>query len=265
MRDQDTYRVKLEVFEGPLDLLLYLIKKNEVDIYDIPIAMIVEQYMEYLEIMRSLNLDVAGDFLVMAATLSQIKSRLLLPRDELEEEGEEEDPRAELVQRLLDYQRYKEAAEDLLARPVLGREVFTRSPSRQIMEEAASEAGIEKTAFTEVGVFELLEAFKDVLDRADLDGYHEINRNRISIMDRINDILVIFKDEESITFDQLFTEATSRSMIVATFMALLELVRLRVVKAHQEKPFTTIYLVRSVIIDDQWLAENMPKIEENRS
>jgi segregation and condensation protein A len=245
--------------------LLYLIKKNEVDIYDIPVAMIVEQYMEYLEIMRQLDLDVAGDFLVMAATLSQIKSRMLLPRDDREEESEEEDPRAELVRRLLDYQRYKEAAEDLLARPVLGREVFTRSPSREIMEEAAEEAGIEKTTFAEVGVFELLEAFKDVLDRAEMDSWHEINRDRISIMDRINDILAIFKEEESITFDQLFTEATSRAMIVATFMALLELVRLRVIKAHQEKSFTTIYLVRSVAIDDKWLSENMPKIDEQRS
>ncbi|MFO8058284.1 MAG: segregation/condensation protein A [bacterium] len=265
MHDQDTYRVKLEIFEGPLDLLLYLIRKNEVDIYDIPIAMIVEQYMEYLELMRSLNLDVAGDFLVMAATLSQIKSRLLLPRDDLEEEGEEEDPRDELVRRLLDYQRYKEAAEDLIARPILGREVFTRSPSRELMEEAANEAGIEKTTFAEVGVFELLEAFKDVLDRADLDSWHEVRRNRISIMDRINDVLAIFKDEESITFDQLFTDATSRPMIVATFLALLELVRLRVIKAHQEKPFAAIYLVRAVTIDDKWLTENMPKIEEQRS
>ncbi len=262
MEESGAYRVKLEIFEGPLDLLLYLIRKNEVDIYDIPISMIVERYMAYLDIMRSLNLDVAGDFLVMAATLSHIKSQTLLPRDSLDEEGEEaEDPRAELVRKLLEYQRFKEVADELMARPVLGRDVFVREPARDAIKEAANEAGIPGVTFQEVGVFELLEAFQEVMERAEITNWHEVTLERISIMDRLNQILELFKEVESVSFDQLFTEVTDRAMIIVTFLALLELIRIRVIKVHQEMHFGTIHLVRSVIIDDAWLESNLPAIE----
>ncbi|HUT52084.1 MAG TPA: segregation/condensation protein A [bacterium] len=264
MAEPETYRVRLESFEGPLDLLLYLIRKNEVEIYDIPIALIVEQYMAYLDLMRSLNLDVAGDFIVMAATLSHIKSQLLLPRtgEEALAEEEGEDPRAELVRRLLEYQRYKEAAQGLMARPVLGRDVFVRPPSQELIEEAARAAGISPMTFAEVGVFELLEAFKEVMDRAKVTNWHEVTMERISIMDRINDILALLRDVDSLAFDQLFTSVTDKAMIIATFLALLELIRLRVIKAHQERPLGPIHLVRAVTIDDQWLSDNLPHFDQ---
>jgi len=266
MPEHDAYRVKLEVFEGPLDLLLYLIRKNEVDISDIPIALIVEQYMSYLDLMRGLNLEVAGDFLVMAATLSTIKSQTLLPRGETEEAVEEgEDPRDELVRKLLEYQRYKEAADELISMPVLGRDVFTREPAAAEVREAAASAGIPDAAFAEVGIFELLEAFQEVMERAQITNWHEVTLDRISIMDRINQILELLREVESLSFDQLFTEVTDRPLIIVTFLALLELIRLRVVKAHQERPFAPLHLVRAVAIDDRWLEDNLPRLEENRS
>src|SRR5512135_2949259 len=158
----DLYRVKLDVFEGPLDLLLHLIKRNEVEIVDIPIAGITEQYLAYLEMMRELNLDIAGEFLVMAATLTLIKSRMLLPPSEGDEEEEEADPRADLVRQLLDYQRYREAALELSERPLLHRDVFVREPFMDVDEvPEAVEPGRLK-----VTVWELLEAFRAVLKRA---------------------------------------------------------------------------------------------------
>ena len=263
MPDQDTYRVRLEIFEGPLDLLLYLIRKNEVDVYDIPIALIVEQYMAYLDLMRSLNLEVAGDFLVMAATLSHIKSQLLLPGTGEEGEGEEEgpDPRAELVRRLLEYQRYKEAAADLIARPVLGRDVFVRPPSLDLIQEAALAAGIPEVTFAEVGIFELLEALREVMERTKVTNWHEVTMDRISIIDRINEILGLLRDMESLAFDQLFTAVTDKAMIIATFLAILELIRLKVIRAHQDQPLSPIHLVRAVTIDEQWLSANLPQLD----
>jgi segregation and condensation protein A len=264
MPDQETYRVRLEVFEGPLDLLLYLIRKNEVDVYDIPIAMIVEQYLGYLDLMRTLNLDVAGDFLVMAATLSHIKSMLLLPQ-ELVEGAEDEavaDPRAELVRKLLDYQRFKEAAEDLVGRPLLGRDVYTRAEAGNLIEGAALAAGIPEVTFQEVGIFTLLTALQEVLERGEGRGFHEVTLERISIMDRINEVLALLRERESITFDQLFTEVTDRAMIITTFLAMLELIRLKVIKAYQDQAFGTITLLRAVELNEEWLADNLPQFEK---
>jgi segregation and condensation protein A len=257
--------VKLEVFEGPLDLLLYLIRKAEVDIYDIPIALIVEQYMSYLDLMRGLNLDVAGDFLVMAATLSHIKSQMLLPPEVAEGEDQEEtgaDPRAELVRKLLDYQQYKEAAEELVSRPMLGRDVFVREVDPEQILEAAQAAGIPQVTFVEVGVFELLAALQDVLDRTEGKSFHEVSMERISIVDRINQVLELLREVESLTFEQLFTEVSDRSMVIATFLAMLELIRLKVIRAYQEHPFGPITLLRAVAVDDQWMSENLPRIKK---
>lgn len=260
MVEEETYQVKLTMFEGPLDLLLYLIKKNEVDIYDIPISLIVEQYLSYLDLLRSLNLEVAGDFLVMAATLSYIKSQMLIPEEGGAEEEEEEgrDPRAELVRRLVEYQRYKEAAEQLLSRPMLGRDVFLRPGSPELMREAVPGEGIPAVEFAEVGVFELLSALKEVMERAQVANWHEVTMERISIMDRIQHILGVLREVESVSFDQLFTALTDRPLILATFIALLELIRLRIVKVHQDKPFTPIHLMRAVPIDETWLTEKLP-------
>jgi segregation and condensation protein A len=263
MQDQESYRVRLEVFEGPLDLLLYLIRKNEVDVYDIPIALIVEQYLGYLDLMRTLNLDVAGDFLVMAASLSHIKSQLLLPQEAVEAAEDEAgaDPRAELVRKLLDYQRFKEAAEDLVGRPMLGRDVFTREEATGQIESAAQAAGISSVAFAEVGIFELLTALQEVLERGEGRGFHEVTLERISIMDRINQLLGLLRERESITFEQLFTEVSERSVIITTFLAMLELIRLKVIKVYQTEPFGAITLLRAVEINEGWLSDNLPQFE----
>ena len=267
MPDQDTYRVKLEIFEGPLDLLLYLIRKNEVDVYDIPIALIVEQYMAYLDILRTLNLEVAGDFLVMAATLSHIKSQLLLPLEGGAVEGEEEgqDPRAELVRRLLEYQRYQEAAAELINRQVLGRDVFTREGSPAVIQEAAAAAGVPAVTFAEVGIFELLEALKGVMERAQVTDWHEVTVERVTIVDRINSILALLKEAPTLAFEQLFTAVTDRLTIITTFLALLELIRLRVIKVQQDRQFGTIHLVRAVDVDEQWLVNNLPGLERENA
>ena len=264
MPDNDAYRVKLEIFEGPLDLLLYLIRKNEVDIYDIPIAMIVEQYMAYVDILRTLNLELAGDFLVVAATLSHIKSQMLLPI-EGGEAGEEEgqDPRAELVRKLIEYQRFKEAADELWARQLLDRDVFVREPAREAIQEAAAATGTPTQTFAEVGIFELLEAFKTVMERANITNWHEVTVERVTIMDRINHVLSLLREVPTLAFEQLFTEVTDRITIITTFLALLELIRLKVIRIQQEKQFAPIHLVRAVDINDQWLVDNLPGVENN--
>ena len=232
-------RVKLEVFEGPLDLLLHLIKKNEIDIYDIPITMITQQYLEYLEVMKSLNLDIAGDFLLMAATLLHIKSKMLLPpsEDELAEENAEaeEDPRAELVRRLLEYQRFKDAALEMNRSDLLDREVFTRT---FYQEEFLKEA--EEAVEGEATLFDLLEALKKVLETVSPEEFQEISLEHLSLKDKINEIMEALWEKETLAFQELFTPATPRREVVITFLALLELLRLRMIKIHQLEHFGTI-------------------------
>jgi segregation and condensation protein A len=232
-------RVKLEVFEGPLDLLLHLIKKNEIDIYDIPITMITQQYLEYLEVMKSLNLDIAGDFLLMAATLLHIKSKMLLPpsEDELAEEKAEaeEDPRAELVRRLLEYQRFKNAALEMNRSDLLDREVFTRT---FYQEEFLKEA--EEAVEGEATLFDLLEALKKVLETVSPEEFQEISLEQLSLKDKINEIMEALWEKETLAFQELFTPTTPRREVVITFLALLELLRLRMIKIHQLEHFGTI-------------------------
>jgi segregation and condensation protein A len=238
-----SYEIKLDIFEGPLDLLLYLIRKNEIDIYNIPIALITEQYMEYLDIMRSLNLDLAGEYLVLAATLIHIKSRLLLPPVEGEEEGEEgEDPRAELVRQLLEYQAFKEAALSLESRPLLDRDVFTRGAPAE--EPAAAEQ--EEEVMIEVGVFELVQAFRLVITGLDHTEDMAIDTEKMSLTDRINEIMERLTEEKELTFTDLLAERTDRKRIVYTFLAILELMKLRMVRAYQSGPFGVIRLFLAV-------------------
>jgi segregation and condensation protein A len=238
-----SYEIKLDIFEGPLDLLLYLIRKNEIDIYNIPIALITEQYLAYLEMMRSLNLDLAGEYLVLASTLIHIKSKLLLPPDESEGEEEEgEDPRAELVQQLLEYQIFKEAALRLENRPLLERDVFTRGAPGE--EPSAAEE--EGEAMIEVGVFELVAAFRRIIAGFDRPEELEIDAEKISLADRINEIMEMLSEKQQMTFVELIGDRTDRRRIVYTFLAILELMKLRMIRAYQSGPFGAIRLFLAV-------------------
>ena len=232
--ESPSYTVHLEVFEGPLDLLLHLIKKNKLSITDIPIALITEQYLEYLKLMKVLNLDVAGEYLLMAATLLHIKSRLLLPvSSEGEGEEEEADPRAELIRRLLEYQKYKEASLELEKRPLLDRDVFTRTVPQEEDEP-------EEERF-EVSLFELLEAFRQVLERVRTESVHEVALETITLEEKIQEILSFLQREQrSVAFHTLFPEQASRTMIVVTFLAILELVKMKAVRVFQAAAFETI-------------------------
>jgi segregation and condensation protein A len=223
------YNIKLDIFEGPLDLLLHLIKKNEVDIYDIPIAVITEQYLEYIELIKEMNLDFAGEFLVMAATLVHIKSKMLLPVDEEAPEEEEEgiDPREELVKRLLEYQRYKEAARELSERNLLGRDVFAKGAGVNI-DELEEGAGLMS-----VSVFDLMEALRGILARAPKGKKIELTVERFKIADKINFIMERLNVEKSATFTSLFEQDATRGEIVVTFLAILELCKILLLKVHQ--------------------------------
>ena len=239
----DLYRVNLPVFEGPLDLLLHLIKKNEVEIVDIPIATITEQYLAYLEMMRDMSLDVAGEFLVMAATLTLIKSRMLLPPSEDEEDEEEADPRAALVQQLLEYQRYREAALELAERPLLQRDVFVREPAMDAAEDGGGEL-----ARLQVTVWELLEAFRAVLKRARPEAVHEVVSEAISLRDRVRTLLHALSVARSLEFESLFNDDTSRFEIIITFLATLELMKMGAVRAVQEERYGRI-VIEMVVAD----------------
>lgn len=234
------YEIKLDIFEGPLDLLLYLIKKNEIDIYDIPIALITRQYLEYIEMLRSFNLDLAGEFLVLAATLIHIKSRLLLPVEE-DPSAEEEDPRAELVRQLLEYQAFKEAALQLDSRSLLERDVFTRScPAAGPDDPEAQEV------FTEMDVFDLVKAFQQMMGRLDKAERIEIDTEEMSLADRINEIMERLREHKHLTFTELLGERADRRWILYTFLALLELIKLRMIKAYQGESYGVIRLFLAV-------------------
>ncbi len=226
------YEIKLDIFEGPLDLLLYLIKKNEVDIYDIPIALITRQYIEYIDAMKTLNLDLAGEYLVLAATLTHIKSRMLLPVSE-EEEEEEEDPREELVRQLLEYKAFKEAALGLDRMKILGRDVFGR-------DYAGDEFEGDEQTIREIGIFELVEAFRRMSLDTGQKELMEIDIEKISLSDRINDIVDELEKKGELTFTDLLGESSNRRRLIYTFLAILELMKLRIVKAYQPVPYGTI-------------------------
>ncbi|OGP91083.1 MAG: hypothetical protein A2031_05705 [Deltaproteobacteria bacterium RBG_19FT_COMBO_43_11] len=244
MNEEQTtdYAIKLDIFEGPLDLLLYLIKKNEIDIYNIPVALITEQYLQYLKMIKSLNLDLAGEYLVMAATLIHIKSRMLLPEPE-EPEEEEEDPRAELVRQLLEYQAFKEAAANLSQRPILERDVFTRAA---FLPEEIEKLPPGEEDLIEVSIFELIEAFHRLVSRIDRKELLEIDLEKMSVTDIINDILERLSNEKNLTFEELLGEGKERWRIIYTFLALLELIKLKMVKAYQTSAFGVIRIFPAV-------------------
>ncbi|HJU06165.1 MAG TPA: segregation/condensation protein A [Nitrospiraceae bacterium] len=235
------YQVRLDTFEGPLDLLLHLIKKNEINIYDIPIALITQQYLEYLNVMTSLNLAVAGDFLVMAATLVQIKSRMLLPADETElDEEDGPDPREELVRRLLEYKQYKDAAGRLDDRERLWREVFYRDHAVPATILPPTETLIE-----DVTLFDLVDSLQAILARTPHPRLIEIAAEQVTVNDRMNRILDMLDGKESLTFVSLFENHGHRLLVIVTFLAVLELTRLKLVRVFQGAAFGPILLTRS--------------------
>ncbi|HEY3309379.1 MAG TPA: segregation/condensation protein A [Desulfuromonadaceae bacterium] len=242
----ESYSVHLDKFEGPLDLLLHLIRKNELDIYDIPISTITRQYLDYIKLMKDLNLEVAGDFLVMASTLLHIKSRMLLPLEEGEEGEEEElDPRAELIQRLLEYQQYKDAGMVLEARALLGREVFSRTCPEPLLLAANNEEGP-----LELELFELVDAFRSLLIRIPAETFHEVAAaESFNIADCINEILSLMQDRDMLHFDDLVNEDLTRERVIATFLAVLELCKLKLIRIFQGGQHGNIWFVPAVAPD----------------
>lgn len=235
------YNVKLEIFEGPLDLLLHLIRKHELDIYDIPIALITQQYLEYLQIMKILDMEVAGEFLVMASTLTHIKSKMLLPPPE-NPEGDEDgtDPRAELVRRLLEYKRFKDAALSLEHQENVWSQVHSRPA------ESAPDVRVEEEPMLfDFHLFDLLSALRDVIARVPDAGF-DITAEAVSITEKISHILSRLESVDSLLFADLFEGSTSRAQVIATFLALLELMKTRVVKAVQIEQYGAIRLMKAV-------------------
>jgi len=235
------YRVELPVFEGPLDLLLHLIQQHELDIFDIPIAFITQKYVEYVTLLNDLNIDVASEYLVMAATLTLIKSKMLLPaspEDEDEDEDIELDPRAELVRRLLEYQKYKQAAEQLGDRTILGRDIFTRGAPAPSVDGPA--------ALAPVGLFKLLDAFQAVLKRVKQSADHQIDVDRFSISDRINELSDILRVRHRVDFEELFSRDQTRGDLIVTFLALLEMTRIRLIRLTQTGPLAPISIELAV-------------------
>lgn len=237
----DALEVFLEAFEGPLDLLLYLIKRQNLDILDIPVAQITQQYMEYVELMKALNLELAAEYLVMAALLGEVKSRTLLPRPEMVPD-EEEDPRAELIRRLQEYERFKQAAEEMEELPRLERDIHLASADKPDYVRTRPEP--------DVALRELLLAFKDVLHRADMHESHHISRERLSTRARMTHVLDVLRHGEFVPFVALFDVSEGRSGVIVTFLAVLELIKGTMVEIIQQAPFSPIHVrARTVVLE----------------
>jgi segregation and condensation protein A len=248
--------VSLPAFEGPLDLLLHLCQKHELDILDIPIGFITEKYLEYLAVMQLMNLDVASEYLLMAATLAHIKSKMLLPAPPPGQEDDvlldEMDPREALIRRLLEYQKYKEAGETLAARGIAGRDIFVRGST---LDEAQS-TGL--APLQELPLFALVEAFQRVLDRAKVKVAHDVVPDRISITDRIHELFDMLTTRRRADFDELFahTESATRFDLVVTFLALLEMTRLRMMRLYQVEPQGPLHVELNEGADEAQVVES---------
>jgi len=228
---EDTYEVKLEKFEGPLDLLLYLIKKDEIDIYDIPVARITRQYLEYVEIMKMLNLDIAGEFILMAATLINIKSRMLLPKPE---EDESEDPREALIMALLEYEKFKQASE-VLREKESAEQQFLRRKDYSFLDLAP-----EETFTLEATIFDLMKAFKEALENLENDIYHTVRTEDVNIEERVEVIERILSERGQATFQELYSDSPNRLVLIVTFLAILEMIKLNRLVLRQAIPFGPI-------------------------
>jgi len=235
-----SYKVKLEIFEGPFDLLLYLIRKDEINVYDIPIATVLDQYLQYLELMRLLDLNIAGEFIVVAATLMQIKSKMLLPQEPgaLEETPEEEqDPRADLVKRLLEYKQFKEAAEQLRQRERARQDIFKRTPVIQDQESGE--------AYFEASLFDLINAFSKALKDIPKDLFYEVIKDEFTVEGKVHELLHLFMTTLRIGLAPLFARARNKMEVVVTFLAVLELIRLKEIVVVQKTVFGEIEVFRN--------------------
>jgi segregation and condensation protein A len=242
MPPSEEYRVKLDVFEGPLDLLLYLIRREEVDIYDIPIERITQQYMSYLDLMRMLDLNIAGEFIVMAATLMMIKSRMLLPVDERpgeEEEDDEGDPRWDLVRQLVEYKKFKDAALHLQDLEEQQENIFMRSGDGVELGKQPD------VSLQDVSIFDLIAAFNEALSKVQKEELREIFAERYTVGEKIDDLLEKIKTRERLSLTALFADMTSRHEVVCTFLAVLELIRLKQIRATQSEAYGPIELIRA--------------------
>jgi segregation and condensation protein A len=237
MSTTDPYKVELDVFEGPLDLLLYLIKQDEVDIYDIPIVRITNQYMQYIDVMKMLDLNIAGEFIVMAATLMMIKSRMLLPVEERPEMEDEEDPRWDLVRQLVEYKKFKDAAAHLGELEVRQENMFSRSG------EGIQLGPEPDIALEDVSIFDLITAFNEALRKAPREELKEIFAERFTVAEKIDTILGVMRDKGKASLSRLLAGMTHRYEMVCTFLAILELIRLKQVRAKQSDHFGDIDLV----------------------
>lgn len=238
------YKVKLDVFEGPLDLLLYLIKRDEVDIYEISIERITKQYLEYLDAFRLLNIDLAGEFIVMAANLLYIKSRTLLPADQqmAEEDAEEDDPRWELIRQLIEYKKFKEAANLLRERESAQENLYARVPAAPELEPDPENLLVE-----EVGIFDLIRAFQKVLKRRTPkeEDLREIFEENFTVADKIEHVLRLVSAGVALRFEEMFPERATRTEIVVTFLAMLELIRMKQLRIRQDQHFSEIWIERN--------------------
>ena len=239
----DALEVFLEAFEGPLDLLLYLIKRQNLDILDIPVAQITKQYMEYVELMKALNLELAAEYLVMAAMLGEIKSRSLLPRPANDGDDDEEDPRAELIRRLQEYERFKQAAEDIDELPRLERDIHPAAARRPEY--------VREKAQPDVDMRELLLALKEVLHRADMFESHQVSREKLSTRERMGIVLDRLKGREFVPFVELFDAEEGKLGVVVSFLAILELVKGELIELIQSAPFSPIHVkARTLVLDE---------------
>jgi segregation and condensation protein A len=236
-----SYKIKLEAFEGPLDLLLFLIRKNEVDIYDIPIALITQQYLEYLEIIQSLDLEAASDFILIAATLMRIKSQLLLPKPDVEKDEEDViDPRQELIERLLEYKRFKDVAVDLAEKEKLALQQYPRGSFR------IDNNGFDEEFLTsaEVTLFDLVAAFKKLFDQNKYVPIHRVQEINVTLEERIAYVEERLRRADKLKFSELFQESDTKIVLIVTFIALLELIKQGIVQVTQSQPFDELILAR---------------------
>ncbi len=237
MEVENPYEVRLEIFEGPMDLLIHLIRKNEVDIFDIPISKITDQYLSYIEMMKSLNINLAGEFFVMAATLMHIKSRMLIPSDESEDE---EDPRQEIVRPLIEYMKIKEVSVELLKREILERDVFHRP-----LYEPDEYSEYQKEPVVEASLFQLIDAFQKIIEEKRISKGISIQIHRWSLNERIEEVLEELKRKERLRFKELFKKDMGLSFIIVTFLAILELINRHKIKAYQRDPDSDIEIYYS--------------------
>ncbi|MFH0918558.1 MAG: segregation/condensation protein A [Candidatus Omnitrophota bacterium] len=237
------YKIRLDMFEGPLDLLLYLVKKDHLNIYDIPIAKVTQQYLEYINLMQLLDLNIVGEFLVMAATLMQIKSKMLLPAEELAAQEAEEDPRAELVKRLLEYEKFKQIAENLKQREISQQEVFKRPKTPDPASSDVSDKPEDK--YFEASIFDLISAFSQALKDVPREVFYEVIKDQYTVEQKVHDILHLLLVHTEIKLADLFVKTKSKMEIIVIFLAILELAKMKEIIARQDVEFEDIIISRN--------------------